>query len=386
MKNLNNFPAEILLEIITRLPTESIIDSKLVCRSWRDLVSHHPSFYQMYLSYLNQSAKSGKTHFLVKSKHQEHQCFEYNESHDETLNHSLRRFNFTLPFTSEYIIIGSINGLVCLYKADHISLICNPVTRKYVVLPKFERGCGESGDKYIHCWTGFGYLPLTNQYKVVLLYQSKREPSFIEAAVYTLGSGEGWRTVGKLELAFSICYAEPGVFANAALHWKENDEKGRVLVYDLTEEKFGEHLSPPSVPPDGRGVTYFIGELGGVLYYSIYYFNGDILLCDIWLLKEKNDIHDLKRQVEHEPLGWSKACTLPGKEPLAVTKSCGVLCYDYTSLNIYDAAASTSKKLVDFGAAISQIFSHKNTLVSLKELGEGDIRTMESAEIEERDP
>ncbi|XP_026399946.1 uncharacterized protein LOC113295828 isoform X2 [Papaver somniferum] len=123
-------------------------------------------------------------------------------------------------------------------------------------------------------------------------------------------------------------------------------------------------------------------SLDGVLYYSIFYFSGG-KRSDVWLLKVKKDIG--KEQVEHESLGWSKALTLPGKEPLAFTKSGGLLCYAYSSLNIYDATTSTSKKLMGFGDAISQIFSHKNTLVSVKELGEADIRLMESAETEETD-
>ncbi|XP_026421789.1 F-box/kelch-repeat protein At3g23880-like [Papaver somniferum] len=313
MKNLNNLPTDLLLDIIIHTPIDSILDCKLVCRSWRDLVSHHPSFSQLHLSRLNSSTDSGKTSsFIVKSRNQQLHYFEYN---DETVNHSLRRFNLTLPFTSEYMVIGSFNGIVCLYKSDHTSLICNPVTRNYVVLPKFKGGCGE----YVYCSSGFGYLPLTNQYKVVVLYKLRREPSFIEVAVYTLGSGKGWRNVWRSGFPFRLCYNETGVYANGALHWKENDEKGRVLVFDLTEEKFRQCLSPPPAPPkpeEGMRLNYFIGQLGGVLYCSIYYFMSDIH-SDIWLLNEKEDIGDMKDQVEHEPLAWSKLFFCPGKEPLA---------------------------------------------------------------------
>nr|QBG82566.1 elongation factor G [Papaver somniferum] len=68
----------------------------------------------------------------------------------------------------------------------------------------------------------------------------------------------------------------------------------------------------------------------------------------------------MKEQVEQEPLGWSKEFCLPGKRPLALTKSGSVLCFDYMSLSIYDAISSTSKEIVD-SLHSYRIFAHKNT-------------------------
>lgn len=66
-------------------------------------------------------------------------------------------------------------------------------------------------------------------------------------------------------IKISKSYNGPGVFANGALRWV--DKRGRVLTFDLTEEKFREPLSPP--PSPHLGVTPFdtVGELDGVLYY-----------------------------------------------------------------------------------------------------------------------
>lgn len=73
LRNIKDLPADILLDIIARLPTESVLESKLVCRPWRNLVSsHNPSFSQMHLTHLSHSAAvdSGKLSFLVKDKNQ----------------------------------------------------------------------------------------------------------------------------------------------------------------------------------------------------------------------------------------------------------------------------------------------------------------------------
>ncbi|XP_026398372.1 F-box/kelch-repeat protein At3g23880-like [Papaver somniferum] len=220
MGNFNNLPSDIVLDIITRLPTESVLECKLVCNPWRNLVSHHPLFSQMHLTHLNQSVDSaGKFGYLVRAKNYQLHYFEYNESHDETPIHGTRRINFTPPFRYpyNYQVIGSFNGLVCLYgHGDHPACIFNPVTKEYVVLPKIER---DSEDKYFYWASGFGYVPSTNEYKVVQLYNLKAELNVMEVAVYTLGSGNGWRNIGRLDSKTRMYVAD--LYMNGALYWKE---------------------------------------------------------------------------------------------------------------------------------------------------------------------
>ncbi|KAI3923323.1 hypothetical protein MKW98_026916 [Papaver atlanticum] len=52
-KNINKiFPTEILSDILNRLPTESVLECKLVCKIWKNLIQHS-SFPQMHLARLN---------------------------------------------------------------------------------------------------------------------------------------------------------------------------------------------------------------------------------------------------------------------------------------------------------------------------------------------
>lgn len=211
MRNFNHLQSEIMLDIITRLPVDSILNCKLVCRPWRDLVSHHPSFYQMYISHLNHSTDSGKLSFLVEAENQFH-YFEYDENNKGTPIDSIRRININPAFENvDYFHYGSVNGLIYPYKwRDHPSCICNPVTREYVMLPTPETSYGVN--EHIHVSSGFGYVSLTNEYKVVELYKLWRDNASLKVAVYTLGSGKGWRCVGRFldyknfqELQWSWC-------------------------------------------------------------------------------------------------------------------------------------------------------------------------------------
>lgn len=394
---VNRLPTDIVLDIITRLPTESILDCKLVCRSWRNLVSHHPSFAQMHLARLH-GHDSGKLSFLAvvyKGRTLENllHYFEYNENTDhETTIHNTRRMNSTLPFPfrfSHFRIMGSFNGLVCLFGwQDNVYFICNPMTKEYVMFPNY------ISDKFSTRGKGFGYLNSTNEYKVVEFYE---ELNFIKAAVYTLGSGKGWRNVGQWDSMLCNVKSSCGAFANGAIYWMDCKER-KLFVFDLVEEKFREHVALPPHPQLGSHYTplCFIGDLGGVLYYYAGTFYNEITnfrSYEIWLLKKKNNIPVMKKQVEHEPFGWSKFSLPQSKHPFAsttypltFTKSGSVLSYCQYTLDIYNAVASTSKQLVGFagtGIILCNIVPHKNTFISLKELGEEDVKTMESAEIEE---
>ncbi|XP_026398422.1 F-box/kelch-repeat protein At3g23880-like [Papaver somniferum] len=311
----------------------------------------------------------------------------YFEYDDEAPVHNIRRFNFTPAFAyiGGYGVLGSFNGLVCLHDCGYPTgyRICNPLTREYVKLPEFKR------DSRCIPWTrGFGYLPLSNEYKVVHIDMLRTDLNVVEVLVYTIGSGNGWRNVGRFDIQSGEACVEDGVFVNGGLHLVETNE-GRVFVFDLIEEKFCEPVSPPPLPPGSEccGCSP-IGVLDGVLHYGIRY-SCQITNClcyDIWPLKGKNDIRDTKEKVEQKPLGWSKEFGFPRRQPFAFTKSGGVLYFDYSSLRIYDAIASTSKELVRF-SEVGEIYPHKNTFVSLKELGEHDVKIMDSAKsIEDRKP
>ncbi|XP_026443271.1 F-box protein At3g07870-like isoform X2 [Papaver somniferum] len=397
MGNFSQLPSDILLDIITRLPAESVLDCKLVCKPRKNLVSHHPSFVQLHSTRLldDSSDSAGELSFLVSSYFGLY-YFKYDDEDDTFPIRTFRMINLTPPYRSHEIkVLGSFNGLVCLHGWDdhYFYCICNPVTKEYVMLPKIEKDYPVHDVKWSR---GFGYLPLTNEYKVVQFmvrkeYKFPESVVFTEAFVYTLGSGNGWRNVGRLDYEgcymYDGCrvYAEFGVFLNGVLHWA-HIEGGKVLTLDLAEEKL-EYLSPPPLPLDGGNrYRYSMGVLDRVLYYAMSQATRDFsqtesTYCDIWLLKNNNDISD----AEQEHLGWSKEFSLPERELLAFTKSGGILCFGYRSLNIYDPVASSLETLADFNV-FQQIIHFKTTFVPLKGLAgeEEDIKFMESGYVEKK--
>ncbi|XP_026377813.1 F-box protein At3g07870-like [Papaver somniferum] len=248
---------------------------------------------------------------------------------------------------SIYSFDGSCNGLMCFnesFEEDDV-YICNPATREYIVLPKFE------GKDMLDLLTGFGYIPSTNQYKVVRIHNTERDPNVGIIQVYTLGSGIGWRNAGTIDIK---CVPRcTGAFANGALHWVAFD--GTIIVFHLADEKCSELHSPPRLI--GTHCRY-VGVLGGFLSVTYYRYPRGV---DIWLLKKNEDNADLS---------WSKEFSFDSyiPQPFGIIKSGRLLCYEQHKIYCYDLETSSVKMDVSFGKFISEAIPHKNTLFSLKEV------------------
>ncbi|XP_026377801.1 putative F-box protein At1g76830 [Papaver somniferum] len=291
-------------------------------------------------------------------------------------------------FKYDNTLLGSFNGLICIRDEPDVSLcICNPMTKEYVILPEPGKNPGRN-------WSsGFGYLASTNEYKVVTLYREDKDPWTLNVMVYTLGSGNGWRNVAKLDIKTNLVVStRQGVFLNGALYWVKV-RLGVIVVFDLVNEKFLKQLPPPAFPqpPDYCNWTaHAVGVLGGLLVYSAtcskpryHSQNAGNRFYDIWLSRKGINNYDIKDQEKkYQPLGWTKEFRLNDDNVLEFTKSGGVLSYSSHYLNIYNPNTSTSKMLVDFSTEqFCQVFPHKNTLLSLKEMGEKDTKIMESGYI-----
>ncbi|XP_026413711.1 putative F-box protein At1g53550 [Papaver somniferum] len=391
MEYFKSLPVEIALEILTGLPIESVLGCKLVSKTWRNLVLH-PSFSKMHFHHhlLNPDSDSGKLSFLAMTRseignNENFQYFEYNQDNESTPIESIRRINLISPFIDTRIV-GSCNGLICLASGGtslkvRPHCICNPITKEYVLLPEIRINCNIS--QYIVSMSGFGYVSSTNEYKVVGMFMLKKT-HLLEVHIYTLGSGFGWRNIGNFDCHINNCSWQhrQGIFANGALCWlKLKNDISEIIAFDLSQEIFCENLLTPPSPPESYSLGNRIGVLDGVFFFAICSVIQGVVSYDVWLLKKKNGNHDMKDQgEEHQSFIWSREFEIYDIELLAITKSDGVLCLWDNYLNFYDLKAATSKWLVDLKKLVVQVLPHKNTLVSLKELGEEGTKTMESIE------
>ncbi|KAJ9543628.1 hypothetical protein OSB04_023335 [Centaurea solstitialis] len=193
-------PAELTIDILSRLPVKTIIHCKLVCKKWRNLFSDS-LFVNLHLS----RSPTGQ--------------------------------------------MGSVNGLICIreYSFVHDNVyICNPVTREIMTI---------SNDQFYTKFSrinayGFGVASSTGEYKVVRTFKwlTSDGDKFLWGEVYTLGTGQ-WRRLGRVP--YLLDNSDFGVVLNDHCHWIVHDSEDapeKICTFDLNKETFQLFPSPP-LPP-----------------------------------------------------------------------------------------------------------------------------------------
>ncbi|KAL4581732.1 hypothetical protein LXL04_006260 [Taraxacum kok-saghyz] len=154
---------ELMIEIFTRLPFKTLLQCRSVSKSWYSYIGS-PDFIRMY------TFRSQQKLVIRHRTYNENQEGEYEGFY--TL-HSREKLCPTrgyvgipqLPFPFSYsIIVGSCNGIVCLYNySDNSIKLWNPSIRRTVILPDCPRRC------YFEVEVAFGYDPIADDYNVVRL-------------------------------------------------------------------------------------------------------------------------------------------------------------------------------------------------------------------------
>lgn len=293
-----SLPSEILINILSRLPIQTILSCKCVCKQLLNLLST-PEFAASHFPF----STTGLV--ILQSGHEQNlfQIFEYEDGYD--LQHSNRHLSLVMKFDLnasiglpdvDLRIVGSVNGLLCLREygnEEYDALyICNPFTREYIALPRIESTVGFEYPGT--CEYGFGVSKITGQYKVVRnAHRHSNDPQAgpssrsqnYECLVYTVGT-RSWRNVqpgppfGHYHLPFSL-------FLNGNLHGSVLDYDAwhgvSITCFDLESELFKPFppLPPTPYPP-------VVGTLG-ILDDCLCFFNNrleDSELSIIWVMKE----------------------------------------------------------------------------------------------------
>lgn len=188
------WPADILTDILLKLPIKSIVRFKCVAKTWYILLKN-PNFVSNHLSL------SKKKNYLLVEYHDRNNQDKYTMRllNYQTLvpYHDLRPH---LPnhFSDMYCSFQVYNGVFCLLHGNTCSItLWNPATRQSTILPE----CNENIlPKVRNCQhvLGFGSDPLCNDYKVIYIIWTSagdREgnyPRLCHGGIYRM-STDSWR-------------------------------------------------------------------------------------------------------------------------------------------------------------------------------------------------
>ncbi|XP_020222623.1 F-box protein At5g49610 [Cajanus cajan] len=270
----NLFPDEILVEILKRLPTKSLVRFTSVCKSWRSLITD-PSFISIHHRH------SPSSLLLHSGNHL-------------TLPHRRHSSALLLPSFPhrDSPVVAFSNALICIAYGEQCQplIICNPSVRRYVTLP---------APSHYPCHH-FSYIAFDSSkcdYKVVRISCMVDDQSFGLSApqveLYSLATGF-WRTLHSIAPVCYIAGDAPHGFHDGLVHWiaKRCVSHGWyffVLSFCFEDELFREIELPESLASVSwdNPVTVKVVGGGNGKTLSVYHVSaGSPCSCDIWVMKE----------------------------------------------------------------------------------------------------
>ncbi|CAI9089434.1 OLC1v1024006C1 [Oldenlandia corymbosa var. corymbosa] len=250
------FPEEVVIEILSRLPTKSLVRFLLVSKSWQSLISS-PNFIAAHLNHVRQSKIPNSSSLsLVRLYNifcnKENYAL-YSEAGVD--GGSGRNSKLCFPVKLEYGIlrmVGTCDGLLYLSDNHHRenNYIWNPSIRRYVKLPP-----PTNPPSNFTSVTGFG-SDCRGDYKVVRVVYCEGDGGDLtlppEVEVYSLSTGF-WRRLLNVEIDAFISFAgTTHAPLNGAWHWISYSPHRAadggclclILRFDIANELFSEIMLP----------------------------------------------------------------------------------------------------------------------------------------------
>ncbi|KAK4707136.1 hypothetical protein R3W88_033275 [Solanum pinnatisectum] len=310
-----SIPQEIMFEIFSWLPSNSLMRFKCVSKFCNSMVSDS-AFLDIH------KCHSVRTKFLV---HGEGVYYTAEEKKDGKASASvlqLDTFNNHYNCNPAYSRLNCVNGLFCGYESSYMqATIFNPSTKQVRFLPKPNEG---------KCWNTFslGFESEENKYKVLRTTYHPRE-RHTKYWVFTLGIDKSWRDTQNIFPC--IPYSMPSVCTSGVIYQFAMADYISIVAFDVKSEKIENIALWYAV----EFVYYYqlieVKSKLGVIDYRKWvrgYF-------DLWIL-EKTPKREWERHIIGVPSIWKTtkpkfASFFDGEIVFVVNSgdSC-CLCYDFT--------------------------------------------------------
>ncbi|XP_043688508.1 F-box protein CPR1-like [Telopea speciosissima] len=280
-----DLPQEIIINILSKMPTKSLIRFRSVCKHWQRLITD-PGFIEIHL---NQSV-GNKSSVIITMDKLDLYSVNY-DKHDDNMD-IVKLDNPFLQFHYSIIsVVGSCNGLllVDLIKSRSslsMTFLWNPSTREYRRLPHLPvefKGHDFSSWALVH-------HPKRKDYEVVRIVRydvdnGLRNHSYrVEVLVYILGT-DSWRRIG--DSPWHIDNGRlPAQLVAGAPHWMgtTRDLSRQIIVsFDVEIEEFQVVELPNNLGDAGWEFEFRLGVLDGFL--SLFHFAYAEYL-DVWVMKD----------------------------------------------------------------------------------------------------
>ncbi|XP_075663488.1 F-box protein At3g07870-like [Castanea sativa] len=292
---ISELPPYIVTDILSRLPFNSVLSCRCVCKTWLHLLMD-PSFAQLYHTRAHPCIILQPT-YKYRNQHLYAVHFD-NKKHVRKSSTKVKfatKTHLCMGCDVKLSLLDSCNGLILLGDQHHYHdfvrldqlYVCNPITGEFVII-KHKPGINLTSYNACLC---LGFCPKTQVYKVVLLSKQYGVgvSNSVLTLVYTLGvKGNGlWKSVN---VGNDLDY-QPRIttFLNGIIHWVVISTYVPQFIYsfDVEDECFRFVPPPPEfVSPEQTTWSKWnicLGVLEGCLAISEH---AKDVYFHIWVMKD----------------------------------------------------------------------------------------------------
>ncbi|KAI8002346.1 F-box protein CPR1 [Camellia lanceoleosa] len=358
-------PNDVLFNILSRLPIQSLIQYICVCKSWRTMISN-PQFIKTHL-HRSSNSKSSDSQRLLLSSHDSFRSItcQFPDHAPKTLQSPLKK---TKPLCScDGLILLSVSHKPFPFTRNpgKSFVLWNPSIRAYKeIWPPFE--FNDFGIR------GICYDPNIDDYRVIILWQ------YFQTLVLIYDSkSNSWNTIS--EPCYSILVRQSGVLVNGVLYWVMASKElcSWVIVYfDLVEDKLKEVPRLSFGDEDDKKID-LVGFGDGDKMIDLVVLR-ECLCVYRCVDREKVEIWEMKEYGKKE--SWTKLIVIPYLidlqclKPLFFTNNGEVLIeVDNRKILVYDPKDSTFRNVRSYGDFSGfRVVTYVESLVFLNGDGDGD--------------
>ncbi|XP_022717940.1 putative F-box protein At5g52610 [Durio zibethinus] len=289
------YAENVLANILLRLPVTSLLVCKSVCKRWLRLISSQ-AFIDLQLLW-------SKTHSIyIVYPYMDMMMKLYLVKGGGEITKTI-----TFPYCdnlSTLTIICSFDGLLCCinypWKIDSGMIvedvtdleirICNPVTRKALLLPK-----GSPSEEYPSIGVAFG--PKINEYKIFRFFCAKRislakrqsHTNRRQCEVYSSSTGS-WSVIGRVPyFPMRSSHSPLGsnhVFVNGKICWFIASDEDQMIPGSILTVDIEETFRTIDLPKEVTEHSYLVDLEGSLCLVAVY---DEDEIVNIWVLEEKNE-------------------------------------------------------------------------------------------------
>ncbi|KAF5201601.1 F-box/kelch-repeat protein [Thalictrum thalictroides] len=351
-------PDELVIEILSYVAVKPLMRFKCVSKVWYHFISYDSSFAKLHFNRsTNADSRFENSSIIFYDTDNRFFTADCNALDNEST------FKELIPLfdKSDYSIIGSYSGLVCLAnkmnpKESSDMYIWNPCTRDCISIPLPSLPSDLPPFEDLKQGFGFSYHRESNEYMLVMILSEWDTCSYI----FVFTPGKGLWEFYKISY-YLVCCNRSNIFVNGALHWIANapGEEYLIVSLNIKDDVFQEILPPPLRIEDIN--TIEVCDLNGMLCVTCSERDLHKEEFHIWVMKEYGVDSSWIKQYVFEDLDFPFEL-----EPLYITDDGKLLAKDDSLKKLIMFNTNSNPEHEIFSHSLHQVYPYVRTLASLE--------------------